>query len=127
MKESDIHNGDLFLDDDLQLFKVRCRGNVFCENESGNIRYTDSLVPIEVSEAFFAKNGFETSVLCKDLTHCERITDEPFSVEVILGIESIATITSEVGEATIRFKYIHELQHLLRVMGLCEIADSFVL
>lgn len=81
----------------------------FCEDE---------IQPITLSEEFFLKNGFKE--LCRT-EYSIRLYDSDLYLRVKITPEKHFTYNH------IGINYVHEFQHLLRLIGLSEIANNLKL
>ena len=84
----------------------------------------DLLEPIPLTTGFFAQNGFEL----RDVFLYHRIDDKPHHYDFKLknsGVFTSSGYTLECGIYHLTIRYVHELQHALRLCGLNELADNF--
>lgn len=91
--------------------------------------------PIPISEDILEKNGFEI-VYSSDISKSYCLYDyyedgtEKFRIEVKLYQYTPNTCFidiehDDIGSVRLKFSFVHELQHALRICGLGEMADNF--
>lgn len=122
MKASELMIGDW-----VRLTKGFNRGNSYkvlaiYENGSINTKYNSPVLlgdyePIPLTEKILKKNGVKYLHLYEN--------DFPDSPERRICIREYRGIQFEVLSGTMPLKYVHELQHALRLCGLSELADNF--
>ena len=84
----------------------------------------DFIEPIPLTDIILKKNGFEL----RDNHYIHRIDDKPHHYDFKLkvgGVFASEGYTLECGIYRLTIRYVHELQHLLRLCGLNELADNF--
>ena len=69
--------------------------------------------PIRLDESMFMKNNFNPEVIL----WWRFSEDDPFKITIKNGNTSLC----------MQVKYVHELQHALRLCGLSELADKFII
>ena len=69
--------------------------------------------PIRLNESMFMQNNFNPEVIL----WWRFLEDDPFKI----------TIKNENTSLCMQVKYVHELQHALRLCGLSELADKFII
>ena len=69
--------------------------------------------PIRLDESMFMKNNFNPEVIL----WWRFLEDDPFKI----------TSKNENTSLCMQVKYVHELQHALRLCGLSELADKFII
>lgn len=122
IKTNELMLGDLVRLTDGQIAKVRglgVYGDIEVRRENTNIYGgEEDIEPIPLTEEILFKNGFEYEM--------EKITSTSNGY-YIFRLEDfyIDIYTHSYGFGCATINYVHELQHLLRLCGLNDLADNF--
>ena len=79
--------------------------------------------PVPLTKEMLFANGFNKYVSCRGKTYYGYTTDHKILFEIMEWVEG--DLETAVGGRYIELKYVHELQHLLRLAGLDKVADEF--
>lgn len=79
--------------------------------------------PIPLTGELLFANGFYKYVSCRGKTYYGYMTDHKILFEILERTEGILEVA--VGDKYRELKYVHELQHVLRFVGLDKLADTF--
>ena len=79
--------------------------------------------PVPLTKEMLFANGFNKYVSCRGKTYYGYTTDHKILFEIMEWVEG--NLETAVGGRYIELKYVHELQHLLRLAGLGKVADEF--
>lgn len=135
MKASDLMIGDWVYDTHSYNYNkekepVKLDRNEFVELICGctgnnDLDLGDMYEPVPLTEEVLKSNGFTKS---KDERYYYAPNDNRFILGFMGGYANLpAHIFVECGFYPVTIKYVHELQHAIRLLGLDELADNFKL
>lgn len=128
MKARDLMIGDWIQDENRFPMYVTAVGTdyVYADfegNEADPWEYQDrdfadgTAKPVELTAGMLEANGFRA------VGH--GVWTRPQEGETAVTVDAYGTVSTEDGDMRARARYVHELQHVLRIAGLNEIADNF--
>ena len=79
--------------------------------------------PVPLTKEMLFANGFNKYVDCRSKMYYAYVVDHKLVCEIIERKEG--DIEAAIGGSHRQLKYVHELQHLLRLAGLDKLADTF--
>lgn len=126
----------LLCDDGVQIKSISSEYSGLCDEECVNIE------PIPLTEEIFENNGFEVTkeskMLGLTIAACYELNNEAeypnkywisidnFSDDEKIRMSFDIQYPKKIHQLSgLDIAYVHELQHALRVCGLCELADNF--
>ena len=129
MKSTDLQIGDYALaKPSMMLFRVAAvhhkKVGYHAVTHKLNWVRNDLLEPIPLTLEILERNGFEL----RDGFFYHRIDDKPHHYDFKLkkgGVFTSEGYTLECGIYRLTIRYVHELQHALRLCGLNDLADNF--
>lgn len=127
MKAKDLMINDYVLFNKIPLIIVSNMATVvWLEGEQGWF-FNDEIEPVTITEAILKANGFSeqpnTPEACMDFVFSNEDGIRVYVTPEIGEIYSVHALFT--GKIDMTIRYVHELQHILRLIGLDDLADNF--
>lgn len=91
---------------------------------SGCIGRLDEVRPVPITTEILTANGFEKKETRSSCHYANYINHSPVYAEQTIGDQWEIDIYQN-GKINMFVRYVHELQHILRLQGLTDFADQF--
>lgn len=108
----------------LLVFQVSAIRDGYVEGKKDDGEFAiDSIDPIPLTNGILKANGFEY-----ETTYSQRkLIRKNLWVKVVIFEKSHCILNYNCGTYVVPFKYVHELQRALRILGLHQLANDFVI
>lgn len=109
--------------------QIKELGTTFCTNKNDDLLFTEKIEPLPLTKEVFEANGFNVGdyTVWKYNCECYLLVANP-EIGKICIYETHGHFTSGFETKSLQtdsFRYVHEFQHALRLLGLVELADNF--